>query len=74
MNILIVENSRFHQMMISQIFKNEELNVHIVNDYDEALETLEHKTVDYVCTAYHLPDGFDGIKLAQQIRITPKIG
>lgn len=72
MNVLIIENSRFHQRMISQIFNNEELTVHIANNGDAALEILENKTVDYICTAYHLPDGFDGIKLAQLIRTNPK--
>lgn len=72
MKVLVVENSRFHQIMISQIFNNEGLVVRIANNCDEAIEALENEVMDFVCTAYHLPCGLDGIKLAQLIRSTPK--
>lgn len=72
MKVLVVESSRFHQIMISQIFNNEGLVVRIANNCDEAIEALENETMDFVCTAYHLPCGLDGIKLAQLIRTTPK--
>ncbi len=72
MKVLVVESSRFHQVMISQIFNNEGLVVRIANNCDEAIEALENETMDFVCTAYHLPCGLDGIKLAQLIRTTPK--
>ncbi len=71
MKVLLVESSRFHQIMISQIFNNEGLVVRIVNSSDEAIMVLEEETMDFICTAYHLPDGFDGIKLARQIRNNP---
>jgi len=72
MKVLVVESSRFHQIMISQIFNNEGLVVRIANHCDEAIEILESETMDFVCTAYQLPCGLDGIKLAQLIRTTPK--
>lgn len=72
MKVLVVESSRFHQIMISQIFNNEGLVVRVANNCDEAIRTLESETMDFVCTAYHLPSGLDGIKLAQLIRTTPK--
>lgn len=72
MKVLVVESSRFHQIMISQIFNNEGLVVRIASNCDEALEALENETMDFVCTAYHLPCGLDGIKLAKLIRTTPK--
>lgn len=72
MKVLIVESSRFHQIMISQIFNNEGLVVRIARNCDEALKALENETMDFVCTAYHLPCGLDGIKLAHLIRTTPK--
>ena len=69
MKVLVVESSRFHQIMVSQIFNNEGLVVRIASNCDEA---LDNETMDFVCTAYHLPCGLDGIKLAQLIRTTPK--
>ncbi len=72
MKVLLVESSRFHQIMISQIFNNEGLVVRIVNSSDEAIMVLEDETMDFICTAYHLPSGFDGIKLAQQVRNNPE--
>ena len=72
MKVLLVESSRFHQIMISQIFNNEGLVVRIVNSSDEAIMVLEDETMDFICTAYHLPGGFDGIKLAQQVRNNPE--
>ena len=72
MKVLVVESSRFHQIMISQIFNNEGLVVRIANNCDEAIEALENEVMDFVCTAFHLPCGLDGIKLAQLIRTTPK--
>lgn len=72
MKVLVVESSRFHQIMISQIFNNEGLVVRIANHCDEAIEILETEIMDFVCTAYHLPCGLDGVKLAHLIRNTPK--
>ncbi|MCW8929802.1 MAG: diguanylate cyclase [Gammaproteobacteria bacterium] len=72
MKVLVVESSRFHQIMISQIFNNEGLVVRIASNCDEAINALENETMDFVCTAFHLPCGLDGIKLAQLIRTTPK--
>ncbi len=72
MKVLVVESSRFHQIMISQIFNNEGLVVRIASNCDEAIAALENETMDFVCTAYHLPYGLDGIKLAQLIRTAPK--
>jgi two-component system cell cycle response regulator len=48
------------------------LVVRIANNCDEAIEALENEVMDFVCTAFHLPYGLDGIKLAQLIRTTPK--
>ena len=72
MKVLVVESSRFHQIMISQIFNDEGLVVRIASNCDEAINVLENETMDFVCTAYHLPCGLDGIKLAHLIRTTPK--
>jgi len=70
--LLLVESSRFHQIMISQIFNNEGLIVHIAHDFASAMAILTKESMDFVCTAYRLPNGTDGIELAKYIRITPK--
>ncbi|MCP3851597.1 MAG: diguanylate cyclase [Gammaproteobacteria bacterium] len=72
MKVLVVESSRFHQIMISQIFNNEGIVVCIANNCEEAIQVLENETMDFICTAYHLPYGLDGIKLAKLIRTAPK--
>jgi two-component system cell cycle response regulator len=57
--------------MISQIFSNEGLTVHIANNCNDAIEQLKNELVDFVCTAYRLADGMDGIRLANKIRSNP---
>ena len=67
MKVLIVDNVKLFQVIISNLFASHDLEPVMQETGQDALSTLTQNTIDIICISMYLPDT-DGISLCQQIR------
>ncbi len=72
LNILVVEDNHFNQMMAQSILENWQVNVTIANDGIEAISYLEQQSFDLILMDIQMPR-MDGIKCTWHIRTEMQI-
>jgi len=67
LNVLIIDNVKLFQVIISNLFQSSELQPIMLDKGADAIELLQQQTIDVVCISLYLTD-MDGISLCRQIR------
>jgi len=70
-HILIVEDNKINQQVISELLKLSGITVSIANHGEEALDLLEQQTFDAILMDVHMPI-MDGLTATQYIRKKPQ--
>lgn len=73
MKILIVDNSRLFNQIISEVFVGEDLVLVAATSAEEALTHVAREEFAFVCSSYYLAD-MSGIELCRRLRQTPHNG
>jgi two-component system cell cycle response regulator len=70
MKVLIVDNVKLFQVIISNLFASHDLEPVMQETGHSALSALDQEQIDVICISMYLPDT-DGIALCQKIRTLP---
>lgn len=67
MKVLIVDNSRAFQLLISSLFSNTGLDPVVVKSKDECIEALRYDKYEFICISMHIEE-VSGIDVCKAIR------
>lgn len=65
--IVLVDDSKAFQAIFRATFADSSYELHLCQDGQEALNLIENKYIDFICSSLHLKD-MDGIELCRRVR------
>jgi len=69
--VLLVDDSRTFQTLFRTALEQSDFELRVCNDGREALELIAGRYVDFICSAFFLPD-MEGIELCRKVRQLPQ--